>query len=151
MERIAEPKPLLPNVQASSEPPAPAKTLVRQAATGAILAAVLLGMLGDWLFRAPGPGINLVLWVVAAIGATAWVARLRGRAITSDQWALALAVVFFAGVFAWRDAEGLLVLNMLAMLSGFGLLALALAGWPASVFRASVTSEVCTSSQCASR
>ena len=138
MERIAEPKPFRPNVEASSEPPAPAKTAMRQAATGAILAAVLLGTLGDWLFRAPGPGINLVLWVVAALGGTAWVARLRGRAITSDQWALAVAVVFFAGVFAWRDAEGLLVLNMLAMLSAFGLFALALEGWPASVVRGSV-------------
>lgn len=138
MERIADPDTSLPNVGAPGQPPPLSGPRVQRAATGAILAAVMLGMMGDWLFRAPGMGLNLLLWAIAAIGATAWVARLRGRSITSDHWALALPVVFFAGAFAWRAAGGLLALNMLAMLSAFGLFALALGGWPASVFRASV-------------
>ena len=110
----------------------------RRAATAAVLAAVLLGMAGDALFRAPALGINLVLWVAAALAATAWVASTRGRVRGGWAWLLSVPVLFFAGVFAWRTAEGLLVFNMLAMLSAFGILALVLSGWPPRVSGASI-------------
>ncbi|HET9004370.1 MAG TPA: hypothetical protein VFN39_10270, partial [Gemmatimonadaceae bacterium] len=70
----------------------------QRAATAALLAAVLLGIGGDALFRAPALGINLVLWVAAALAATAWVARIRGRVPRMGSWLLAIPVLFFAGV-----------------------------------------------------
>ena len=120
---------------------APAAAVVspsRRAATAALLAAVLLGIAGDALFRAPALGINLVLWVAAALAAVAWVARIRGRVPRRGAWLLAIPVLFFAGVFAWRTAEGLLVFNMFAMLSAFGILALVLSGWPPRMTSASI-------------
>ena len=138
MERTASALDSLANGHAAAAPLATTRTPRQEAATAAVLAAVLLGMLGDSLFRVPGFGVNLVLWVIPALGAIAWVARVRGRNMSAEHWALGAAIVFFAGTFAWRDAEGLLVFNMLAMLSAFGLLALALSGWPAQLTRASV-------------
>jgi len=110
----------------------------RRAATAAVLAAVLVGMAGDALLRAPTLGINLLLWAGVALLATAWVARTRARAARPDAWLLAIPICFFAGVFAWRTAETLLVFNMLAMLLAFGILAFTLSGWPARVTRASL-------------
>ena len=107
-------------------------------ATAALLAAVLLGIAGDALLRAPALGMNLVLWVAAALAATAWVARTRGRVPRRGAWLLASPVLVFAGVFAWRTAEGLLVFNMFAMLSAFGILALVLSGWPPRITSASI-------------
>lgn len=122
----------------ASATPSAGASPARRAATAAVLAAVLLGMAGDTLFRAPALGINLVLWAAAALGATAWVAHTRGRMSRRDAWLLGVPVLFFAGVFAWRTAEGLLVFNMLAMISAFGLLALVLSGWPPRVTGASI-------------
>lgn len=122
----------------SATAPAAVASPSRRAATAALLAAVLLGIAGDALFRAPALGINLVLWAGAALAATAWVARIRGRVPRRGAWLLAIPVLFFAGVFAWRTAEGLLVFNMFAMLSAFGILALVLSGWPPRVTGASI-------------
>lgn len=126
---------LLPNVQPTGGATSPAIT--RRPATAAVLVGVLLGMLGDWLFRAPRPGINVLLWAAGAVAGLAWVARLRGRPVSAGSWALAVPVLFFASAFLWRDAELLLVMNVLAMLSAFGVLALAVSGWPRDVTRAS--------------
>ncbi len=118
--------------------PPPAVSPAGPGATAALLAAVLLGIAGDALFRAPALGINLLLWVAAALAATAWVARARGRVPRRETWLLAVPVLFFAAVFAWRTAEVLLVFNMLAMLSAFGILAFALSGSPPRLSQASI-------------
>ena len=110
----------------------------RRAATAALLAATLLGIAGDALLRAPALGINLALWVGAALAATIWIAHTRGRVFGNGSWLLVVPILFFAGVFAWRTAGVLLAFNMLAMLSAFGVLAFALSGWPARLRRASV-------------
>lgn len=138
MERIVGASVSTPNAGVGDQRAEPVRATTPRAATGAVLAAVLLGMIGDGLFRAPGLGANVLLWVIAALAATSFVARIRGHGPKANHWALAVPIVFFAGVFAWRDAGGLLFLNMVAMLSGFGMLALALGGWPKNVIRASV-------------
>ena len=102
----------------------------RRVATAAVLAATLLGIAGDALFRAPALGINLVLWVAAALVATWWVAGSSGRESRRDSWLLAIPMLFFAAVIAWRSAGALLAFNVLALLSAFGVLAFALSGWP---------------------
>jgi hypothetical protein len=114
----------------------------RRAATAAIFAATLLGIAGDALLRADALGINLVLWVVGAVAATLWVAGRRGRRLAGAARLLVVPVVFFAAVFAWRAADGLLAFNMLAMLSAFGVLALTLSGWPPRLVRASLSETI---------
>ena len=118
--------------------PAPADPALARLATRAIVAALLVGVVGDALMHTGYLGINLFLWAVAALAAAAWIARQRGHELPRRAWVFALPVLFFAGVFAWRDAEFLLVLSMLSMLVGFGMLAFALGGWPPSLVRARV-------------
>lgn len=110
----------------------------RQVAAAVALEAALLGLAGDGLLRTDGVGINFVLWCLCAVAAFASLARRRSEAQHRWQWALIAPILFFAGVFAWRDSEQLLVLNMLALLSAFGILALAFLGHPADIRRASV-------------
>ena len=110
----------------------------RKGATAAVLAAVLLGMFGDALFRAPTLGINVVIWIAAVLTAVAWVARVRDRPLTRGTLILFLPALFFASVFAWRAAEALLVFNTLALITSLGVLALAASRWPASGARASL-------------
>ena len=110
----------------------------RRVATAAVLAAILLGIAGDALFRAPALGIDLVIWVGGALVATWWVAGTGERPHGRGTWLLAVPMLFFAAVFAWRSAGVLLAFNMLALLSAFGVLALALSGWPPRLTTASV-------------
>jgi len=114
----------------------------RQGATAAVLAAVLLGMLGDALFRAPSLGINVLIWIAAVLAAVAWVARVRGRRLTRGTWMLFIPVLFFASVFTWRAAEALLVFNTLALATSLGVLALAASHWPAAGARASLAEGI---------
>ena len=107
-------------------------------ATAAVLAATLLGIAGDALFRAPALGINLVLWVGAALVATWWVAGTRERSPRQGAWLAAIPMLFFASVLAWRSAGALLAFNVLALISAFGVLALALSGWPPRLTKASL-------------
>lgn len=120
------------------ETPAPPDPAAKRLATAALLAAVLLGMLGDGLLRTEGMGINMPLWVAGALVATWCVARARGHEVRPVTWAFGLPVLFFASVFAWRAAPPLYLLNMLAMLTGFGVLAFALSGWPRSLLGAGI-------------
>jgi hypothetical protein len=119
--------------------PAPS---AREGATAAVLAATLLGMLGDALFRAPALGINCLLWIVAVLAAVAWVARVRNRPLSREAWLLFVPVLFFASVFAWRAAEALVVFNGLALVTSLGVLALAASRWPASGARASIAEMI---------
>src|SRR3712207_8645630 len=52
---------------------------------GVLGAALVLGLLGDWLLRATPWGVNLFLWVAALVGAAAlvvWPGCLRDRKST---------------------------------------------------------------------
>lgn len=118
--------------------PAPADPALVRVATRAIVAALLVGVVGDALLHTGNVGINLPLWAVSALVAAAWIARERGHRVSRGAWVFAVPVLFFAGTFAWRDAEMLLVLSMLSMVVGFGMLAFALSGWPPSLVRARV-------------
>jgi hypothetical protein len=81
----------------------------------ALAAAAGLGVLGDVLLRASGPpGLNAALW--SLLGATAVVALAKRRGWPASRESIALlcvAVLFIAGM-AWRDAEALRALNLLA-------------------------------------
>jgi hypothetical protein len=122
--------------------PVRAAAPAKQGATAAVLAATLLGILGDALFRAPTLGINVVIWIAAVLAAVAWVARVRGRPLNRGTVLLFIPVLFFASVFAWRAAEALLVFNTLALVTSLGVLALAASRWPATGARASLAEGI---------
>lgn len=105
----------------------------RRVASRVLASALILGVLGDALLRTNGLGINFPMWVLAAVAATTWLSSARPDTRRRVLPLLVVPVLFFASAFAWRDAEGLLLLNMAAMLVAFGVLALALSGWPASL------------------
>lgn len=93
------------------------RTLVNVTATRtrALACALALGILGDWLLRAPGPpGLNVAL--LAAAGCTA-VVLLRGMPdLRGWHGALLGAALLFSFALAGRDAEALRALNLLAAL-----------------------------------
>ncbi|HEX8850443.1 MAG TPA: DUF4153 domain-containing protein [Gemmatimonadaceae bacterium] len=105
----------------------------RRIASRTFACALILGVLGDALLRTNGLGINFPMWVLAAVAAILWLSTARPDTRRRAAPVLAVPVLFFASAFAWRDADGLLVLNMVAMLVAFGVLAFVLSGWPASL------------------
>ena len=110
----------------------------KRIASAVALEAVLLGLAGDGLLRTDALGINFLLWNCCAIGAFVALGRLRGEGERGWQWAFTVPVLFFAGVFAWRDAGGLLALNMLGLLTAYGLMAMVFLGRPRDIRSATV-------------
>ncbi|HVD05642.1 MAG TPA: hypothetical protein VNB89_06485, partial [Gemmatimonadaceae bacterium] len=102
----------------------------RRIASAVALEAVLLGLAGDGLLRTDALGINFFLWNCCAVVAFVVLGRLRGEGERRWQWALTVPVLFFASAFAWRDAGPMLGLNMLALLTAYGLLAMVFLGHP---------------------
>ena len=110
----------------------------RRIASAVALEAVFLGLAGDGLLKTKWLGINFLLWNCCAVLAFIALGRLRGEGERGWRWAFTVPVLFFAGVFAWRDAEGLLVLNMLGLLTAYGLLAMVFLGQPRDIRSATV-------------
>src|SRR5688572_29431587 len=94
--------------------PSPARTI--------LAAAVALGLLGDYLARAPVWGISVGFWGVAFAGrglALAWSSHSERPAPagpTPSPWPW-LAASFFLGMWAVRDAPQLLAVDLLAALA----------------------------------
>src|SRR3712207_4250186 len=84
---------------------------------GVLGAALVLGLLEDWLLRATPWGVNLFLWVAALVGAAALVVW-RGwlRVAGEGRWLVPVALLFAACV-AWRASAALVFLNVLAFLA----------------------------------
>jgi hypothetical protein len=83
--------------------------------TPALATAAGLGVLGDALLRASGPpGVNAVLWSAAGATALVALARRRGWAASRESIVLLATAVLFMGGLAWRDADALRALNVLA-------------------------------------
>jgi len=84
-----------------------------------LVAAALLGILGDALLRVGPPGLNVFLWVAVLCGATA----LLGRGATGEgRWVLLPTLLFAAG-FLWRDSSALQALDFLAVVGSLALAA----------------------------
>ena len=110
----------------------------RRIASAVALEAVLLGLAGDGLLRTDALGINFFLWNCCAVVAFLVLGRLRSEGERSWQWAFTIPPLFFASAFAWRDAEPLLVLNMFALLTAYGVLAMVFLGHPRDIRSATV-------------
>lgn len=96
----------------------------RKLEAAALGAALLLGLAGDALLRAPAPGLNVFVWI-AALGAGILFlgARAEPRASAESRWLVGVAVVFAAGV-AWRAGPVLWLLDLFAAAALLGLAAL---------------------------
>lgn len=115
--------------QPQSDPatgPSPRARLAR----GALICAVLLGILADPLLRDGLSGLGLLVWMVVFAAIAIALARRHGRPLSleSSVW-LAVAVVFAAGL-SWRDSEVLQFFDMLAMLTALVLLAVSVSAIP---------------------
>jgi hypothetical protein len=88
-----------------------------------LMAALLGGLSGDLLLRTAPWGVNFTLWAIgllAAITALSWRTR---DPLPRESWGvLSLTALSAAGV-ALRDSDGLTFWNVLATISGAGLLA----------------------------
>jgi hypothetical protein len=80
-----------------------------------LIAAIVLGALGDALFRPGADGLNVGLWLAAAAGA-AW-AVVRGLRLAAPRGRLVLAApaLLFALLIAFRDSPTLRLLDFLAI------------------------------------
>lgn len=91
---------------------------VSEDAPRALLAAaggLALGILAEILFHGARPGLNVLLWVLAA-GGLAWALAHRAGAPVDRQvrW-LAAPALFFAAAAAWRDAASVTALSLLML------------------------------------
>ncbi len=93
-------------------------------------AAILLGILGDVLFRSTPLGLNVFLWIVGLTSAmTALTLRRRNEHWNRQTIGLHAALIFLAGMFMWRDSielqllDGFVILAILAalILPGLGI------------------------------
>src|SRR6476659_6165989 len=80
--------------------------------------ALVLGVLGDILLRATPWGLNVLLFNTAfAAGMITLLYRRAPEMLTKQTVALFGALVFFAAMFAWRDATELLVADAFAIIT----------------------------------
>jgi Domain of unknown function (DUF4153) len=86
-----------------------------QAALEIAAGAAVLGILGDALLRVGPWGINIGLWMLAALLVVLAIARHRPDSlIGGGAWLLVPAVIFSAG-FVWRASPLLAMLNLVAL------------------------------------
>lgn len=99
--------------------------MTRPSQTGPALltASLLLGLLGDALFRVGPPGLNALLWMVA-LAAVCLVLNRAGLITLSREggWLLAAAMLAAAG-YLWRASPALQALDLLAAALTLGLAA----------------------------
>ncbi len=82
---------------------------------GILVAAILLGLLGDLFLRATPWGLNIIAWMGALVVAAVVIVHWRRVALNgSGRWLVAPAL-FFAAAVAWRDSTTLKSLNLLAL------------------------------------
>jgi hypothetical protein len=88
-----------------------------------LIAAVILGVVGDVLLRPTPWGINVVLWVAALSFSLAVVAQWNNLRLTGgSRWLIGPALIF-AAMFALRDSIMLNSTNLLAVLICLALIA----------------------------
>ena len=74
------------------------------AAIRVMYAALVMGILGDCLFRAVPLGLNTSIWIVALAGIAAWLVLEHGSSRSPALPWLGAVAVLFAIAMAWRDS-----------------------------------------------
>ncbi|MBA3769434.1 MAG: DUF4173 domain-containing protein [Blastocatellia bacterium] len=94
-----------------------------KAAFEILLAAVVLGLLGNGLLRQTPWGLNVLLFNLAFAGALFVLLRRHAAdRLTTQTYALLGALVFFASMFVWRDSNELRVADTFAIIGILGIL-----------------------------
>lgn len=75
-------------------------------------AALLLGGLGDWLFRRAALGLNGFLWMLLLLAAVLYFAPPEKGFGAARRWLL-LPALLFAALLMWRDSTALRLLDLL--------------------------------------
>ncbi len=78
--------------------------------------ALVAGLLGDLLLKAPRWGINLPLYVVVICASLLVTARATGQRLTGGGRWLAIPAILCAAVYAWHDSAMLLAGNLMVVL-----------------------------------
>jgi len=89
-----------------------------------LLIAIGLGIVGDICLEMRPWGIGLPIFAVILATACFLIRRISGHAIAKSTAWVAVGLIPVAMLFAWRDADGLRVLNGFILLLGVGLVAL---------------------------
>ncbi|MCI0692920.1 DUF4173 domain-containing protein [candidate division KSB1 bacterium] len=84
-------------------------------AFAALVAALVLGMLGDALLRVIPWGLNMCLWILTLVAVVAVITCQTSADTINRVWWMALPVIFCAAAFIWRDSSTLKILNVLAL------------------------------------
>ena len=105
----------------------PPRSVLPISPTRALIAALELGILADYLMRANGLGINITLWCWALLITTVIVTRNSGVVLDRRRIALLAGAAFFAAVPAWRSGESMVFFSGLAVLT-----LIVLSAWTAS-------------------
>ena len=69
--------------------------------------AAILGLLGDGLLRATPWGLNVFLFALSLVGLAVALAHWRGVDLRGEARFLAVPLVLFAALFAWRASKSL--------------------------------------------
>ena len=96
------------------------------------LQAVLLGVLADQVFRNAQHGLGWPIWIAALAVASLLVVRYGSQRMGREQAAWLGVAILCATSTAWRDAEGLQLLNTVATLVALAMFSMASAGRPAT-------------------
>lgn len=91
-----------------------------------LVAAVVLGVLGDGIFRAEPWGIGATVWFVSLLGALMVVTTRESTKEVLGRW-LWLPMLL-AITLSWRSSPSLLIWNALGLMAALGLLALSVVG-----------------------
>ncbi len=107
----------------------------RGAAANLLWPVLLLGVAGDFLFRAEGLGINLAVWTSGVVAAW-WLYRQRmGDLPAGVERALLVGVLALGAAFAWRENPMLRFLDAVALVLSFALLPVAAGAASAETLR----------------
>ncbi len=93
-----------------------------EGAAALVWPALLLGVAADQLFRVDAIGINLTIWLVAAVLAWCWYRIRDGGVLTAVERALLRCIVAVGVASAWRENPMLRVLDGLALVGSAALL-----------------------------
>jgi hypothetical protein len=89
--------------------------------------ALLLGVVGDAILRAPVWGANMAVWSSAIVVALVTLARRRSDTVPADARWLAIPALALSVMFVLRNHDALVAYNVLALAGTLALLASALA------------------------
>ncbi len=90
-------------------------------ATRALVACVILGIVGNLLLRDAPWGVGFTLYGLSILGGCSYLFRYRSQPVSREITRLVAPAILFLGLFSWRDADALKFLNALALFLVVGL------------------------------